>query len=160
MKHSRFFVNIWSQSVSKKFYTKCGDFVLVFSSYAQCGQTFNDDCSEFLNSSFLIRLTVVTPAIPYDMAPMGPKILGLGSDPQHWNSSRANNSAVVTAVSAHILTSKQPAPLPPPLSILNLTTVTLSITYFHTVNLTCSNRFKTLGTRLYDACLVAGSGNL
>ena len=47
------------------------------------------------------------------------------------------------AVSAHTLTS-QPAPLPPPQFTLNLTTVTLSIITFRTVNLTGSNRFKTL----------------
>jgi len=47
------------------------------------------------------------------------------------------------AVSAHISTSKQPAPLPPPLSILNLITVAL-ITTFQTVNLTGSNRSRTL----------------
>jgi len=35
------------------------------------------------------------------------------------------------------------APLQPPLFILNLTTVTLSITTFQTANLTGSNRFKT-----------------
>jgi len=44
------------------------------------------------------------------------------------------------AVSAHISTYKLPAPLPPPLSILNLITVTLSITTFQTVNSTGSNR--------------------
>jgi len=48
------------------------------------------------------------------------------------------------AVSGHISTSKQPAPLPPPLSILNLITVTLSITTFQTINLTDSNRSRTL----------------
>jgi len=48
------------------------------------------------------------------------------------------------AVSTHILTSKQPAPLPPLLSILNLITVTLSIAAFQTINLTGSNRSKTL----------------
>ena len=47
------------------------------------------------------------------------------------------------AVSAHISTSKQPAPLPPPLSILNLITVTLTITTFQTINLTGSNRYRT-----------------
>jgi len=47
-------------------------------------------------------------------------------------------------VSAHILTSKQPAPWPPPSSILNLTTVIISIITFQTVNLTGSNSFKTL----------------
>ena len=41
-------------------------------------------------------------------------------------------------------TSKQPAPLPPPLSILNLITVTLSITTFQTINLTGSSRSRTL----------------
>jgi len=44
------------------------------------------------------------------------------------------NPATITfvnfAVFAHISTSKQPAPLPPPLSILNLITVTISITTF------------------------------
>jgi len=38
----------------------------------------------------------------------------------------------------------QPAPLPPPLSIVNLITVTPSITTFQTVNLTGSNRCRTL----------------
>jgi len=51
---------------------------------------------------------------------------------------------VIFAVSAHISISKQPAPLPPPRSILNLITVTLSITTFQTINLTGSNRFRTL----------------
>ena len=58
------------------------------------------------------------------------------------------NPATITfvnfAVSAHISTSKQPAPLPPPSSILNLITVTLSITTFQTINLTGSNRSRTL----------------
>jgi len=58
------------------------------------------------------------------------------------------NLATITfvnfAVSAHISTSKQPAPLPPPLLILNLITVTLSITTFQTINLTGSNRSRTL----------------
>ena len=53
-------------------------------------------------------------------------------------------TSVNFAVSAHTLTSKQPAPLPPLSFILNLTTVTLSIITFQTVNLTGSNRFKTL----------------
>ena len=48
------------------------------------------------------------------------------------------------AVSAHISTSKQPAPLPPPLSILNLITITPFITTFQTINLTGSNRSRTL----------------
>ena len=48
------------------------------------------------------------------------------------------------AVSAYVLTSKQPAPLPPPSSILSLITVTLSITTFQTINLTGSNRSRTL----------------
>jgi len=48
------------------------------------------------------------------------------------------------AVSVHISTSKQSAPLPPPLSILNLITVTLSITTFQTINLTDSNKSRTL----------------
>jgi len=48
------------------------------------------------------------------------------------------------AVSAHISTSKQLAPSPPPLSILNSITVTLCITTFQTINLTGSNRFRTL----------------
>jgi len=39
---------------------------------------------------------------------------------------------------------KQPAPLPPLLSILNLITVTLSITTFETINLTGSNRSRSL----------------
>jgi len=47
-------------------------------------------------------------------------------------------------VSAHTLTSKQLPPLPPPSFILNLTTVTLSIITFQTVNLTGSNRSKTV----------------
>jgi len=38
----------------------------------------------------------------------------------------------------------QPAPLPPLLSILNLITVTPSITTFQTINLTVSNRSRTL----------------
>jgi len=50
----------------------------------------------------------------------------------------------ICCIFAHTLTSKQPAPLPPPLFILNLTTVILSITTFQTVNLTGSNRSKTL----------------
>ena len=58
------------------------------------------------------------------------------------------NLATITfvnfAVSAHISTSKHPAPLPPPLSILNLITVTLSITTFQTINFTGSNRSRTL----------------
>ena len=58
------------------------------------------------------------------------------------------NPATVTfvnfAVSAHISTSKQPAPLPPLLSILNLITVTPFITTFQTINLTGSNRSRTL----------------
>jgi len=58
------------------------------------------------------------------------------------------NPATITcvnfAVSAHISISKQPAPLPPSLSILNLITVTLSITTFQTINLTISNRSRTL----------------
>ena len=58
------------------------------------------------------------------------------------------NPATITfvnfAVFAHISTSKQPPPLPPPLSILNLITVTLSITTFQTINLTGSNRSRTL----------------
>ena len=51
---------------------------------------------------------------------------------------------VTFTVSAHTLTSKQPSPLQPPSFILNLTTVTLSIITFQTVNLTGFNRFKTL----------------
>ena len=58
------------------------------------------------------------------------------------------NPATITfvnfAVSAHISTSKQPAPLPPPLSILNLITVTLSTTTFQIINLTGYNRPRTL----------------
>ena len=58
------------------------------------------------------------------------------------------NPATITfvnfAVSAHISTSKQPAPLPPPMSILNLIAVTLSIITFQTINLTGSNRSRTL----------------
>ena len=58
------------------------------------------------------------------------------------------NPATITfvnfAVSAHISTSKQPAPLPPPLSILNLITATLSIRTFQTINLTGSNRSRTV----------------
>jgi len=58
------------------------------------------------------------------------------------------NPAIVTfvnfAVSAHVSASKQPAPLPPPSSILSLITVTLSITTFQTINLTGSNRSRTL----------------
>ena len=58
------------------------------------------------------------------------------------------NPATITfvnfAVSAHISTLKQPALLPPPLSILNLITVTLYITAFQTINLTGSNRSRTL----------------
>ena len=54
------------------------------------------------------------------------------------------NVAAITfvnfAVSAHTLTSKQPAPLALPLSILNLTTVILCIITFQTVNLGGSNR--------------------
>jgi len=38
----------------------------------------------------------------------------------------------------------QPAPLPPPLSILNSITVTLSITTFQTINLSGSNRSRSL----------------
>jgi len=56
----------------------------------------------------------------------------------------ANITFVNFAVSVHISTSKQPAPLPPPLSILNLITVTLPITAFQTINLTGYNRFKTI----------------
>ena len=47
--------------------------------------------------------------------------------------------------SAHKLTSKQPAPLPAPWSILNLTNVILCITTFQTINLTGSNRFNRSG---------------
>ena len=58
------------------------------------------------------------------------------------------NPATITfvnfAISAHISTSKQPAPLPPPLSILNLITVTVSITTFQTINLTGFNRSRTI----------------
>jgi len=58
------------------------------------------------------------------------------------------NPATITfvnfAVSAHISTSKQPAPLPPPLSILNLITATLSIRTFQTINLTGFNRSRTV----------------
>ena len=48
------------------------------------------------------------------------------------------------AVSAHISTSKQLVLLPPPLSILDLITVTLCITTFQTINLTVSSRSRTL----------------
>jgi len=48
------------------------------------------------------------------------------------------------AASVHILASKQPAPLPTALSILNLTTVILCITTFQTINSVDSNRFTTL----------------
>ena len=47
------------------------------------------------------------------------------------------------AVSAHALTSKQPAPLPPPLSTLNSITVTLSITTFQTIKSAGSNGSRT-----------------
>jgi len=56
----------------------------------------------------------------------------------------ATTTFVNFAVSAHISTSKQPALLPPPFSILNLITVTLSITTCQTMNLTGSNRSRTL----------------
>ena len=42
----------------------------------------------------------------------------------------ALSKSCLNTVSTHISTSKQPAPLPPPLSILNLITVTLSITNY------------------------------
>ena len=47
------------------------------------------------------------------------------------------------AVSAHALTSKQPAPLPPPLSTLNSINVTLSITTFQTIKSAGSNGSRT-----------------
>ena len=56
----------------------------------------------------------------------------------------ASITSVNFTVSARTLTSKQPALLPPPSLILNLTTVTFSVLTFQTVNLTGSNRFKTL----------------
>ena len=47
-------------------------------------------------------------------------------------------------MSAHTVTSKQQAPLPPSSFILNLTTIAQSVITLQTINLTGSNRFKTL----------------
>ena len=57
---------------------------------------------------------------------------------------RATITFVNIAVSTHILTSKQPAPFPPPSCTLNSITVTLSITTFQTINSTGSNRSRSL----------------
>ena len=98
-----------------------------------------------LNNSFL-KFTTLLSLQPTLLATLALSLMN--TLPSLTKSLHFVNPATITfvnfAVSAHISTSKQPAPLPPPLSILNLITVTLSITTFRIINLTVSNRSRTL----------------
>jgi len=98
-----------------------------------------------LNNSFL-KFTTLLSLQPTLLASLALSLMN--TLPSLTKSLHFLNPATITfvnfAVSAHISTSKQPAPLPPLLPILNLITVTLSITTFQTINLTGSNRSRTL----------------
>ena len=87
-----------------------------------------------LNNSFL-KFTTLLSLQPTLLATLALSLMN--TLPSLTKSPHFLNPATITfmnfTVSAHISTSKQPAPLPPPLSILNLITVTLSITTYRSV---------------------------
>jgi len=98
-----------------------------------------------LNNSFLQYMTLLS-LQPTLLATLALSLMN--TLPSLAKSLHFLNPATITfvnfVISARISTSKQPASLSPPLSILNLITVTLSISTFQTINITGSNRFRTL----------------